>query len=44
MFNLAGLAVAVSDESEEVINSADIITNKRGKNGAVELLKAILDN
>ena len=44
MVNLAGLAVAVNDESGEVKNSADIITNKRGKNGAVELLKAILEN
>ena len=44
MFDLVGLAVAVNDESEEVINSADIITTERGKNGTVELLKAIIEN
>ena len=43
MFDLVGLSVAVSDEFPEVSMSADMITESRGKDGSVELLRALLN-
>ena len=42
MFDLVGLSVAVNDEFPEVSMSADLITESRGKDGSVELLRALL--
>ena len=43
MFQHAGISVAVSDAVREVIQSADMITKKRGGNGAVrEVCEMIL--
>ena len=39
MFDVVGLSVAVNDEFPEVSMSADLITESRGKDGSVELLK-----
>ena len=43
MFDLVGLSVAVNDEFPGVVSSADCITDSRGKEGSVELLRALLD-
>ena len=43
MFDLVGLSVAVNDEFPEVSLSADMVTESRGKDGSVELLRAVLD-
>ena len=42
MFDLVGLSVAVNDEFPEVPMSADLITESRGKDGSIELLRALL--
>ncbi len=42
MFDLVGFSVAVSDLYPEVASSADTITDRRGKSGSIELLKALL--
>lgn len=42
MFELVGFSVAVSDEFPDVVNAADCITDSRGKEGSIELLKALL--
>ena len=43
MFNLVGFSVAVNDEYSEVVDAADCLTERRGKEGSIELLKALLD-
>ena len=43
MFDLVGLSVAVNDDFPEVSTSADLITGSRGKDGSVELLRALLN-
>jgi len=43
MFNLVGFSVAVNDEVTEVVEAADCLTFNRGKEGSVELLKALLE-
>tara|TARA_B100000131_G_C18061585_1_gene590672 strand:- start:86 stop:802 length:717 start_codon:yes stop_codon:yes gene_type:complete len=42
MFNLVGYSVAVSDEFADVVEAADCLTESRGKEGSVELLKALI--
>ena len=42
MFNLVGFSVAVNDEFPGVVDAADCLTESRGKEGSVELLKALL--
>ena len=42
MFNLVGFSVAVNDEFPGVVEAADCLTESRGKDGALELLKALL--
>ena len=42
MFGLVGFSVAVSDEFPDVVKAADCITDSRGKEGSIELLKALL--
>ena len=42
MFELVGFSVAVSDEFPDVVKAADCITDSRGKEGSIELLKALL--
>ncbi len=43
MFDLVGYSVAVDDKFPEVVASADCITHHMGLDGAVELLRALLD-
>ncbi len=42
MFDLVGFSVAVSDIYQDVVSSADTITEQKGKSGSIELLKALL--
>tara|TARA_B100000287_G_scaffold77267_1_gene69365 strand:+ start:4406 stop:5170 length:765 start_codon:yes stop_codon:yes gene_type:complete len=42
MFDLVGFSVAVNDEFPGVVSAADCITDNRGKEGSVELLRALL--
>ena len=42
MFDLVGFSVAVSDIYQDVVSSADTITELKGKSGSIELLKALL--
>ena len=42
MFDLVGFSVAVSDIYQDVVSSADTITEQKGKSGSMELLKALL--
>ncbi len=42
MFDLVGYSVAVSDHYPEVVSSADTVTEQKGKDGSIELLKALL--
>ena len=42
MFDLVGYSVAVSDHYPEVVSSADTVTDQKGKDGSIELLKALL--
>ena len=42
MFELVGFSVAVSDEFPDVVKAADCITDSPGKEGSIELLKALL--
>ena len=42
MFNLVGFSVAVNDEYPGVVEAADCLTDSRGKEGSVELLRALL--
>ena len=42
MFDMVGFSIAVSDHFPEVVSSADCITKERGKDGSIELLKALL--
>tara|TARA_Y100000588_G_scaffold389912_1_gene493910 strand:- start:54 stop:767 length:714 start_codon:yes stop_codon:yes gene_type:complete len=42
MFDLVGFSVAVNDEYPGVVEAADCLTEGRGKEGALELLKALL--
>ncbi len=42
MFETVGFSVAVSDRFPEVVEAADALTERRGKDGAVELLKELV--
>tara|TARA_B100000029_G_scaffold409596_1_gene411213 strand:- start:47 stop:760 length:714 start_codon:yes stop_codon:yes gene_type:complete len=42
MFDLVGFSVAVNDEYPGVVEAANCLTESRGKEGALELLKALL--
>ena len=43
MFNLVGFSVAVNDEFPGVVDAADYLTESRGKEGSIELLKGLLE-
>jgi len=43
MFNLVGFSVAVNDGYADVVEAADRVTDSNGKEGAIELLKALLE-
>lgn len=43
MFNLVGFSVAVNDGYPSVVEAADRVTDSNGKEGAIELLKALLE-
>ncbi len=43
MFTMVGLSVSVSDEFPEVLHAADLVTEAKGKYGAIELIKSLLD-
>ena len=43
MFELCGSSVAVNDAYEGVAEAADLLTDARGTEGSVELLKALID-
>jgi len=43
MFDMVGLSVCVSDEFPSVLQAADIVTEAKGKYGAIELIRSILE-
>jgi hydroxymethylpyrimidine pyrophosphatase-like HAD family hydrolase len=43
MFNLVGFSVAVNDGYPKVVEAADRVSDSNGKEGAIELLKALLE-
>ena len=43
MFEMCGSSVAVNDAYEGVADAADLLTDARGTEGSVELLKALID-
>jgi len=43
MFELCGSSVAVNDAYEGVAEAADLLTDARGIEGSVELLRALID-
>ena len=43
MFNLVGFSVAVNDSYPNVVEAADRVSDSNGKQGAIELLKALLE-
>ena len=43
MFNLVGFSVAVNDAYPNVVEAADCVAESSGKEGAIELLKALLE-
>jgi len=43
MFDLVGFSVAVNDAYPNVVEAADCVTESSGKEGAIELLKALLE-
>ena len=42
MFELCGFAVAVNNEHDGVVESADIITEQKGTSGTIEFLKQFI--
>tara|TARA_B100000575_G_scaffold141960_1_gene113221 strand:+ start:3887 stop:4609 length:723 start_codon:yes stop_codon:yes gene_type:complete len=43
MFNLVGFSVSVSRNYDEVVRAADLVTDAHGKEGSLELLKALCE-
>jgi 3-deoxy-D-manno-octulosonate 8-phosphate phosphatase KdsC-like HAD superfamily phosphatase len=43
MFDMSGFSVAVNDAYDGVAEAADLLTDARGTEGSVELLKALID-
>ena len=43
MFDFVGYSVAVNDKFPEVVDSADCVTQQKGLEGAIELIRALLD-
>ena len=43
MFEMCGFSVAVNDAHDGVAEAADLLTESRGTEGSVELLRALID-